>query len=76
MPRGWWHVAYPMDEPCLHLAVTIKNLHGISFLHWLANEMKSSVTARSEFPMIATSEERQTWSKAVVEDLTAFCQIK
>ena len=50
IPRGWWHVACPMDEPCLHLTVTVQNLNGIDFLHWLAEQMKSSEAARMRCP--------------------------
>ena len=42
IPRDWWHVAYPLGEPCLHLTVTIKNHNGIDLLHWLADSMKAS----------------------------------
>ena len=26
IPRGWWHVATPLDEPTLHLTVGVNNL--------------------------------------------------
>lgn len=71
IPRGWWHVAYPLDEPCLHLTVTVQNHNGIDLLHWLANAMKSSDAARMELPVMANEEERQAWLALVRADLLA-----
>jgi ribosomal protein L16 Arg81 hydroxylase len=71
VPRGWWHVAYPLDESCLHLTVTIQNLNGIDFLHWLADRMKSSDAARMELPVVGTSGERAAWLERVRTDFLA-----
>jgi ribosomal protein L16 Arg81 hydroxylase len=71
LPRGWWHVAYPMDEPCLHLTVTIKSLQGIGLLHWLANSMKSSSAARMPLPLFAGKLEREAWLDSIWQDLRA-----
>jgi ribosomal protein L16 Arg81 hydroxylase len=70
MPRGWWHVAYPVDEPCLHLTITVKNVNGIDLLHWLAERMKTSDAARMDVPVLATAEARRTWLATVWRDLT------
>ena len=70
IPRGWWHVACPMDEPCLHLTVTIRNLNGIDLLHWFANRMMTSETARREVPVVASAEERKSWLAQVFRDMT------
>ena len=32
IPRGWWHVAFPLDEPTLHLTVGIHNRTGLDLL--------------------------------------------
>jgi ribosomal protein L16 Arg81 hydroxylase len=72
IPRGWWHVAYPLNEPCLHLTVTIRNYNGIDLLHWVAGALKISEGARMELPIIATQEERKAWLMRVREDLLAF----
>jgi ribosomal protein L16 Arg81 hydroxylase len=71
IPRGWWHVAYPLDEPCLHLTVTTRNLNGIDLLRWLADRMKSSEAARMELPILTTPIERAEWLKRVRADLLA-----
>jgi ribosomal protein L16 Arg81 hydroxylase len=33
IPRGWWHVVYPVDEPTLHLTVGLRNHRGLDLLH-------------------------------------------
>jgi ribosomal protein L16 Arg81 hydroxylase len=71
IPRGWWHVAYPLDEPCLHLTVGIQNHNGIDLLRWLADSMKSSEAARMELPLLASREERAAWLATVRADLLA-----
>jgi ribosomal protein L16 Arg81 hydroxylase len=71
IPRGWWHVAYPMDEPCLHLTVTIRNHNGIDLLHWFADRMKASEAARMSLPVIGTAEERRAWLDRVFSDMSS-----
>ena len=71
LPRGWWHVAYPLGEPSLHLTVTIKNYNGIDLLHWLADSMKASEAARRELPVVVAPEERDAWLAEVRNDLLA-----
>ena len=73
IPRGWWHVAFPLDEPCMHLTVSVPNNNGIDLLHWLANSMKASEAARMELPIMSSTEDRETWLARVRADLiTAF----
>ena len=69
VPRGWWHVAYPLDEPCLHLTVTIQNHTGIDFLHWFADRMKYSENARMALPIRTTLSERQAWTEQLRKDM-------
>jgi len=71
IPRGWWHVACPMDEPCLHLTVTVKSPTGIDLLRWLADGMKSGCAPRIDVPVTATPVERAEWLEGVRPDLMA-----
>jgi ribosomal protein L16 Arg81 hydroxylase len=72
IPRGWWHVAYPLDEACLHLTVTIQNLNGIDLLHWVAERMKTSDAARMELPVVSPPLEQKEWLERVRADLLAI----
>lgn len=71
IPRGWWHVAYPMNEPTVHLTIGVPTLHGIGMLHWLAESMKTSEASRMAVPLFASAEERRQWLSQVFADLTA-----
>lgn len=50
IPRGWWHVVFPLDEPTLHLTVGIYNLSGIDLLHWFVETLKDSTDCRMDVP--------------------------
>jgi hypothetical protein len=58
IPRGWWHVAQPLDEPTLHLTVGIHKRTGIDLLGWLAEQLRSSETFRRDLPRFAAPAER------------------
>jgi hypothetical protein len=52
IPRGWWHVATPLDEPTLHLTVGVNNLTGADFLAWFANRLKTAEVVREDLPHV------------------------
>ncbi|MFL6228381.1 MAG: cupin domain-containing protein [Pyrinomonadaceae bacterium] len=56
IPRGWWHVAFPLDEPTLHLTVGVHKRNGIDLLRWLTDEMRASETFRCDLPRDAAPE--------------------
>jgi ribosomal protein L16 Arg81 hydroxylase len=51
IPRGWWHVAYPVDEPSLHLTVTVESLTGLDLLRWFVDGLKTSPLVRANIPV-------------------------
>lgn len=56
IPRGFWHVAYPLNEPTLHLTVGVHNRAGLDLLRWLVNRMRSREIFRKDLPRFATPE--------------------
>jgi Cupin superfamily protein len=56
IPRGFWHVAYPLNEPTLHLTVGVHNRAGLDLLHWLVERMRSRELFRMDLPRFATTE--------------------
>jgi ribosomal protein L16 Arg81 hydroxylase len=56
IPRGFWHVAYPLNEPTLHLTVGVHNRAGLDLLRWLVNRMRSHEMFRMDLPRFATRE--------------------
>lgn len=56
IPRGWWHVAVPLDEPTLHLTVGIHNRTGVNFFQWLSERLRSSEVFRKDLPRFESPE--------------------
>jgi hypothetical protein len=63
IPRGWWHIAFPMDEPCLHLTVGFSNPTGVSLVQWLGDQLKASTAARKDLPHTANRDEQSSYLK-------------
>jgi hypothetical protein len=71
MPRGWWHVACPVDEPSLHLTVGLSHPTGIRMLEWLVSQLKATVETRMDVPHLRTAPEQIAWIHALREHLLA-----
>jgi ribosomal protein L16 Arg81 hydroxylase len=71
MPRGWWHVASPLDEPTLHLTVTVKKPSGIDFLHWFVDELIVFATCRKDIPCIASDDQKRQYLHQLFEVISA-----
>lgn len=71
IPRGWWHVARPLDEPTLHLTVGVHNRTGIDLLRWVSDRMRASEIFRADLPRFASSTERARHLAQLREELLA-----
>ena len=69
IPRGWWHVAMPLDEPTLHLTVGVSNACGADLLGWLAEQLKAEAIVRQDLPLFATTEARAAHAQALLDAL-------
>ena len=58
IPRGWWHVATPLDEPTLHLTIGIHNPTGVDLLSWFLDRLRISEDVRRDLPRFASPEEQ------------------
>jgi hypothetical protein len=58
IPRGWWHVAFPLDEPTLHLTVGVHKRTGLDLLRWLSDDLRASETFRRDLPRDASPSEQ------------------
>lgn len=61
IPRGWWHVALPMDEPTLHLTVGIHRATGLDFMSWFANRLRASTDVRDDVPRLGTASDKEAY---------------
>lgn len=71
IPRGWWHVADPLDTPSLHLTVTVKNPTGVDLLKWLVHQLKTSEGVRMPLPLLDNDEAQAAWLVGLWKDLSA-----
>ncbi len=65
IPRGWWHVAVPLDEPTLHLTVGIHNPTGVDFLSWFSDRLRACAAVRQDLPRFGSPGERAAWMESV-----------
>jgi hypothetical protein len=52
IPRGWWHVAFPVGEPSLHLTVATEPPLGTHLLTWLIAKLRLHAVVRAEIPRL------------------------
>lgn len=50
LPRGWWHMAVPLDEPSLHLNFGIEPPNGVDFLQWWVRKLRRHPDIRQNLP--------------------------
>ena len=67
LPRGWWHVAHPLDEPSLHLNVTIVPPAGPDLFEWLVAQLKRHPEVRMNVPVLSSEADRATYSARLRE---------
>jgi ribosomal protein L16 Arg81 hydroxylase len=72
MPRGWWHVATPLDEPTLHLTVAMVQPSGEQVLSWLARELQVHETFRQDVPRLASADDRARYVARMRELIDAM----
>lgn len=52
IPRGWWHVVSPLNEPSLHLTVSLTPPKGIDFLGWAVSKLRRETQVRADLPAL------------------------
>jgi len=73
LPRGWWHVAFPLDEPSLHLTVTLIPADGTDFLLWLVERLKSFPEVRMNVPHLGSEIDHKEYVRKVRQILNDSC---
>jgi hypothetical protein len=61
MPRGWWHVAAPLDEPTLHVTFGLKTLKGADVLGWLTEKLAKHQVFRRDAPVRGSLAHQQSY---------------
>ncbi len=71
MPRGWWHVAFPLDEPTLHVTLGVRQRTGASMLKWVAAELNKHVEFRRDLPLLESAEAQAAYAQRLRELVAA-----
>jgi len=74
IPRGWWHEAFPLDEPSLHLTISLTPPTGMDYLGWAASRLRRHAELRASLPAhddAAQTAAAETIAKLVAEALSA-----
>ena len=73
IPRGWWHIANPINEPTIHLTFGVNRSHGLNFLNWIAEKMLDVEIFRKDLPRFKSTNKQtehiQEMKKALIEIL-------
>ena len=69
IPRGWWHIATPLDEPSLHLSLCVKPQTGLELLKQLTFRLSSREVARVDIPACGSTEIRTAYMDALFKEI-------
>ncbi len=50
VPRGWWHEAFPLGEPSLHLTVSLTPPTALDYLGWVMSRLANHAELRASLP--------------------------
>lgn len=67
VPRGWWHLVCPVNEPSLHLTITVNVLTGYDLVRWLASRMLRDERVRETLPLTGDPEAARDYLARLAE---------
>lgn len=67
MPRGWWHVAEPVDGASLHVTFSVCQPTGIQLLCWIVDNLKDIDVVRQNLPVVGGVEARRSLAAQLVQ---------
>ena len=59
LPRGQWHDVSAIGEESLHLTIGFNRATGVDLVAWLADQLRSDESFRTDLPRFATAEQRR-----------------
>jgi ribosomal protein L16 Arg81 hydroxylase len=72
IPRGWWHVAIPVNEPTIHLTCGIGKRCGVDLITWLADQLRSQEAFRMDLPRFGNTKEQASHMAKLRTELLAM----
>ena len=73
IPRGWWHVAFPLAEPTMHITIGVPNLTGADFLKWLTEQLRVESFVRMDLPRFGTADEQAAYIDRIRSAFLGMC---
>jgi hypothetical protein len=73
IPRGYWHVAFPLDEPTLHLNIGLAPRTGLDILAWLARRLADDERMRVDLPLLAEAGEQSRYLESFRAAILSVC---
>ena len=71
MPRGWWHLATPLDEASLHLSFSLEPPNGADFLRWWLPRLLQRADVRQNLPLGLNAAVRQDYFARLLRSMSA-----
>jgi len=71
MPRGWWHIAFPVDEPTMHITIGMRYPTGLDLLRFVSGELEQDVRMRIDLQAAGDTGSRAGVMKGIVDAVTA-----
>lgn len=65
VPRGWWHVATPLNDATVHLTFGIVKRTGVDLISWLGDQLRSRPACRMDLPRFAEPAEQLKHLEAI-----------
>lgn len=74
LPRGWWHLVTPVDEPSLHLTIGMLRPTNADLLGWILNLARESELVRQDLPLVMDDDARAAHAAALRSVLDEWLQ--
>ena len=72
VPRGWFHSVAALEEPSLHLTVSVYKRTGVDLLAWIQRRLLEEEVVRADVPRHADADERALHGRRLVAALAAM----
>jgi ribosomal protein L16 Arg81 hydroxylase len=69
LPRGWWHVAIPCDEPTLHLTLGLHKPTGIDIVRWVTEDLQNDERMRMDVPLLGDAAAQAAYITGIRESI-------
>jgi hypothetical protein len=73
IPRGWWHVACPLNESCLHITIGLRNYTGMELVRWFVESLEEMANFRRDLPQWCDMEEKAAYVEKLKQEINQRC---